>query len=194
MQTEHKQVTVNCFGNQIEVDKGISELLKLIWNCEIRTCLSCENNNPFDNKDTLIEDLKSLDSKSLTGFIEDYDVADIGVWIAFATPGDLRKFLDIVAKYPSDNNKDRAENFCDTMYSRIIRESNNCKHDWKYDFYPYDRGVKVEIKEVDGETWAIDKFSGKSEFNFEASVRFNKMEIPEIMKYLREYIDLKKKN
>jgi hypothetical protein len=44
--TYHKQVAVidNC-GDTVEVDEGMVDILRLFWNIDIDTCLSCEDNN-----------------------------------------------------------------------------------------------------------------------------------------------------
>lgn len=42
--TKHKQVSVDYFGADIEVDEGISDLLQMIWKSGFRTEMSCEHN------------------------------------------------------------------------------------------------------------------------------------------------------
>ena len=41
----HEQVIVDYFGRDIEVDKGIEDLLKMIWDNGYRTYNSCKDNN-----------------------------------------------------------------------------------------------------------------------------------------------------
>ena len=41
---KHKQVNVVCFGDNIEVDEGIADLLQMIWKSGFMTFLSCEDN------------------------------------------------------------------------------------------------------------------------------------------------------
>ena len=44
--TEHRQVKVYnyCSTEEVEVDEGIADLLQLLWNNEVNTVLSCEDN------------------------------------------------------------------------------------------------------------------------------------------------------
>lgn len=46
MDTEHKQVAVDCFGTTVEVDEGLADLLQEIWKAGIDTELSCQENQP----------------------------------------------------------------------------------------------------------------------------------------------------
>ena len=36
----------DCFGEKVKIDKKISELLKLIWNLDLYTLNSCQENKP----------------------------------------------------------------------------------------------------------------------------------------------------
>ena len=44
MDSKHKQVSVDYFGDIIEVDEGIVDLLQMIWKSGFDTLLSCEDN------------------------------------------------------------------------------------------------------------------------------------------------------
>ena len=45
---DHKQITVYCPGEQdfIQVDEGIAPILQSLWDAKIRTCNSCQENEP----------------------------------------------------------------------------------------------------------------------------------------------------
>lgn len=178
MTVEHKQIKVDYFGQQIEVDEGIADLLQLIWKNGIYTALSCEDNRSHDEEGNLIDD----------------NIDEI-IWISFPSPNYLILFLNIVAKYPVDWEKEGI-NFWDTMYSRIVGGYGDGKFDWKYSIFPWNKGVEETIVDHGGKnnTEAIEKFTGTNKFEFDASVRFSKKEVPEIMKNLQEYYDTSSTN
>ena len=65
---KHKTIELKHFDGHIcDIDENISELINLIWQCEIDTYYSCEDNVP-------------------AGYM----------WIQFSTVNDIQKFLNIV--------------------------------------------------------------------------------------------------
>lgn len=63
----HKTIKIKHNNQIINIDENISELIGLIWKCDIETEMSCENNIPFDY-----------------------------IWICFSTFSDYKKFMRIV--------------------------------------------------------------------------------------------------
>jgi hypothetical protein len=63
--TEHKQVVVGWQGRSAEVDEGLAALILALWQKDIDTVMSCQENFPGV------------------------------VWVMFRTPVDARRFLDL---------------------------------------------------------------------------------------------------
>lgn len=73
--SKHKTVTLDLDGCEEEIDEKIAPLIKKLWELEIRTSNSCEDNVP-----------------------------EGWVWIEFWDTTNAEKFLNIVAEYSEDRN------------------------------------------------------------------------------------------
>jgi len=89
---DHKQITVYCPGEQdfIQVDEGIAPLLQSIWQAKMRTCNSCQENEPgiiwiefYSMKD--VERLLTIMVKSLGDRIQRYP--EINDWFCYRILG-----------------------------------------------------------------------------------------------------------
>lgn len=165
----HEQIEVDYFGRTIEVDKGIADLLQLIWSHNIRTYMSCENVSEPHESET--------------------------VWICFLSLRYCNSFLEIVAKYSEDYDsmyrRIMMEAHTSVLYPADKRvpwvvENDGGESNWQYSFFPINIGVDVEIKDNE----AFETFSGVNDFEFRFSVRFKKTEIPEIMENLRLALEI----
>lgn len=99
----HKQVAVvNHYGRTVKVDEGMVDILKLFWDRNINTCLSCEDNNGTIWINFWLHDFKKFarqattaQDKSLFHFLyecdreilfdndDDYDEVDYSVSLRF---------------------------------------------------------------------------------------------------------------
>ncbi|AYV84193.1 MAG: hypothetical protein Hyperionvirus19_17 [Hyperionvirus sp.] len=82
----HETVVLDFFGNEVEIDKKISQLIQELWKADIITRLSSEDNVP-----------------------EGY------VWIQFDTLVDFAKFMDVIflgEDYKNDVFKRSISDFC----------------------------------------------------------------------------------
>lgn len=139
---QHKQVRVNVGQSEADVDEELAPLVEELWKADISTVLSCQENRP-------------------------------GVaWIMFDMPGDVCKFIDIVAEYDSESG---------SLYRRITgRDDEGC---WEYDLLPEDAGLCEE--EEGGEI--VEWHEGQVAFYFNTSVRFPRTDLPILLDRLKRH-------
>lgn len=115
----HKQIHVfNPIVNRhIEVDEGISDLLRLLWDRDIFTLLSCQGGSDIEDE---------RDSKF--------------AFIMFSNPSDVGRFLESVAQYPETTP------FWETRYARILGQEYNAPNAWIYEIFPVNLGVNQFLK------------------------------------------------
>jgi hypothetical protein len=158
--TEHKQVTVAWGGRRAEVDEELAPLILALWKADIDTWNSCQENRP--------------------GI----------VWIQFPTTDDARRFLNRVAEYPPDSDRDRANDrpgegdgpFPEALYDRVVGCGSD--EDWEYDTLLDNEAVEVEV--VDDER--IERRTGPADFYFSVSVRFPRTDLPVVLRRVEDAV------
>jgi hypothetical protein len=158
MTTTHEQFQMHnpIFDQYIMVDKGLVELLRLIWDKGICTIHSCQG-----------------------GEIVDYEVEKDEnnhkfAYIMFLDPESVKIFLDLIAEYPEINNDPSFQN---TLYARILGAEYDAPNKWVYEVHPRNLGVEQTI--VNNEV--LECYKRKNEFVLHMIIRFPHTDIPLIV-------------
>lgn len=137
--SEHKQVTVEHWGDEMQVDEGLAKLLPLIWKLRVGTFNSCQEQEHCNGM----------------------------AWIQFASFDDFKRFMNYVAKYPSED-----EVFWETLYGRMVGSGSD--DDWLYTMHIENQGVEETL--IDDTI--IEKHLGFNCFDASISVRFPPSDVP----------------
>ncbi|MEK6878075.1 MAG: hypothetical protein AABY22_00625 [Nanoarchaeota archaeon] len=99
-------------------------------------------------------------------------------WIQFMSFIDAIDFINLIAKYPSKKEL-KITKFWDTLYGHIFGygEGDN----WEYSIYPMNWNIEETLINNDE---IIEKCVGKTDINFQVSIRFPQKDLPEIMQRL----------
>jgi hypothetical protein len=153
---EHKQVLISWREQWGEVDEELAPLVLALWKHGINATNSGQ------------EDFEGI------------------AWIEFLTPLDAKRFLDLVAVYPPEEELHAVDGllyvgdvpFSDTLYGRIT----GCDQgDWEYNIYVRNWGVTEDLTS-DG---VVEACVGPSNFDFFVSVRFPRGDLPLILERVK---------
>lgn len=128
---KHKTTTVSVNGISAEIDKKIAPLIKRLWELDINTFNSCENNVP-----------------------------EGWVWIEFESAIHAEDFLNIVAEYDEDRNSlyNRIRQEWDSDEDSLFWQYNVHPKDWGVEQIPDENDEYLEER-FTGESSFIFSFS-----------------------------------
>lgn len=162
MTTTHEQFQMHnpIFDQYIMVDKGLVELLRLIWDKGIWTIQSCQGGEVVDYDP------------------EDYVEKDENnhkfAYIMFWDPESVKGFLDLIAEYPLVNNDPSFQN---TLYARILSVEYDAPNKWIFEVHHRNLGVEQTIANDE----VLECYKRKNEFVLHMIIRFPHTDIPLIV-------------
>ena len=122
----------DCFGEKVKIDKKISELLKLIWNLDLYTLNSCQENKP---------------GKIWIHFI-DTDNAERFLKLILSKITDMKKYNYLYSRILNDHSFDESLLWEYDIILDDFRDAFDIKKEsWYTDFNkPCDIGLSVSIR------------------------------------------------